>query len=808
MGEKGGLTKGKLHSECDDKGCGIEFNVDGTDQVVELEDAEAILVPDAFDRRCFNDSFCEKPAKYKMTGTMQQVASAINGLGGGINFDPGAKIIKNGRKMSIPRLTYRNKYKKGNTIESGSVVINRTNMLDPKEMTFEGTAYEIASAVNSYGGNGIELEPGQYLKDGGSVESKKVKRPWEVRFHLGRGKDFMKWRIENKPDKKTEFLDPETVQIHMFNCKLTNQVKTAEKIFKGEINKRPIAWIKCVDVKVSNDIVPVDPEERVSYNPRKSPNWLNEKGEILDGHIFDKLITYGRSVYYDDGEQLYKIGGLIEDDYFDNGGNVEKRYRFTAHGYVYATSDQDAKDKTEEVREQMDKASDWAHIDHLTEQPHGSRYSREVFEGGGSVMKMTKADKLAQKKAKELLNKQIKRLREFKDARLKYPGELVDIATAVHKHDDKAGEKSQREKLEKWILNPENDVKVLVAFSGGKDSVAMVLYLFEIGVKASQIELWHHLVDGKSEDLWDWSCTESYCQAFADHFGIPLLFSYREGGITREMYRECELNQDVMYQEVPGGEFKRAKSVYRKDYVSTRRKFPMVSADLTTRWCSAKAKIDVMSRSINSMDRFKTANIIVCTGERRQESTARAEYVAMEPYNLTKQGRTAITWRPIVDWLDDKVWGYMEANSIQPHPAYELGWGRCSCQICIFSSANAWATNYQISPNKVNRIAEIEKEFGSMLYNEDIKEEKWVPPHQKTDAEGKVRNYKGANKMVSTGKKKDVFQAKVNKGKSFLDEELAKRWLPELLGEFRSPIFVLDWKRPSGADSSENCGAN
>jgi len=783
MGNQGGIVDGKLHSECDDQGCGVKFNIDNDpNQQAELERDEAVLFPEAFESKCFSDSFCEKPSNYKMTGTISQIASAINALGGNKAFDPGAKVWKNGRKMNKPRLTWRNSKMMGKNLPSGSVVINRTNMLNPKVMTFEGTAWDIASQINSYGGNGVTLEgtSSDNLKTGGRIENTRVKRPWEVRFHLGRGENYMKWRIENKDDKEVNFYDPEAVQITMYNCKLTNQVKTAERIFSGEINKRPIAWIKCVNAEISTEINPVDLEDRISYNPRKSPNWLNEKGEILDNHVFDKLITYGRSVFYDDGEQLFKIGGLVETDFFEEGGKVEKRYVYQADGYIYATSDEEAKEKVKVLRDKMDEASDWPTINHLHQNDSGSRYSRQVFDDGGSVLKLTKADKRERQKLKDRIKEETKRLRKFRKERQKTPSDIIGVATSVFQHHDEKGEQIQNNQLLSWIRDKENDVKVIVAFSGGKDSIAMVLHLFDMGVLPSQIELWHHLVDGKGEDLWDWPCTESYCQAFADEFGLKILFSYREGGITREIYRDCELTQDILYQEELGGEFKRAKSVYQKKYISTRKMFPAVSGSLETRWCSSTVKISVMSRAINNIARFKNANIVVCTGERREESEVRAKYVAMEPYRSNTRSRTAIQWRPVVSMEQDQVWEIIKRYKVQPHPAYELGWGRCSCQICIFSSPSAWASNNEISPDKIDRIEEIENDIGHTLRHENVK--------------GKI------NPIPIKQYMKD--------GKSFLDPVLLEKWKDQILGEFTAPIIVEDWQKPAGASSLENCGAN
>jgi hypothetical protein len=163
--DKGGIVTGKLHSECDDSGCGVPFVTDDG-RHIEMERDEAVLVPEAFEDECFRDSFCKKPAHYEMTGTISQISSAINTIGGGTNFSPGAKIKKNGRKFSTPRkVGY--KFKKPFYVEGGSIVINRTNMLDPKVYTFSGTTYEIASQINSHNGNGVKL-----MEEGGEVEAK------------------------------------------------------------------------------------------------------------------------------------------------------------------------------------------------------------------------------------------------------------------------------------------------------------------------------------------------------------------------------------------------------------------------------------------------------------------------------------------------------------------------------------------------------------------------------------------------------------------------------------------------------------
>jgi hypothetical protein len=110
----------------------------------------------------------------------------------------------------------------------------------------------------------------------------------------------------------------------------------------------------------------------------------------------------------------------------------------------------------------------------------------------------------------------------------------------------------QRQALLIWIKKPENNVKVIIAFSGGKDSVAMVLRcIYEFKIPKSQIELWHHDVDGDGEDIFDWKCTKSYCKAFAKEMGIPILFSYSGGGIMKEVLRGVGTNEKRIPYDPP-----------------------------------------------------------------------------------------------------------------------------------------------------------------------------------------------------------------------------------------------------------------
>ena len=262
--------------------------------------------------------------------------------------------------------------------------------------------------------------------------------------------------------------------------------------------------------------------------------------------------------------------------------------------------------------------------------------------------------------------------------------------------------------------------RILVAYSGGKDSIACVLDLIDRGVDMRKIEIHHHDIDGHTTDSFmDWPCTPAYCDAFTKHFRLKVYHSWRQGGFLREMMRQNQLTASVQF-ECPGTSvLGQAGGVRGKP--NTRRKFPQVSANLQTRWCSASLKIQVMDVVLANQERFRSGKTLVITGERAQESTARSKYKIFEPHRADlrdgkKYQRYIDHWRPVHAWTEERVWETMERYKILMHPAYRLGWGRLSCMTCIFGSANQWASVQQIDPDRFNRMADLEQEFGCTIH--------------------------------------------------------------------------------------------
>lgn len=256
--------------------------------------------------------------------------------------------------------------------------------------------------------------------------------------------------------------------------------------------------------------------------------------------------------------------------------------------------------------------------------------------------------------------------------------------------------------------------RIVVFFSGGKDSVAATLHLLDLGVDPTRIELHHHLVDGNDGDTFmDWECTDAYCRKFAEAFGLKLVMSWKEGGFRREMLRDQARTAPVAFESERGGIVSIGGTGGK---LGTRRKFPQTVANLQTRWCSAYLKVDVGARLLCNEPRFRQGRTLVVTGERAEESASRACYKTFERNRSdTRTSRIARRhidhWRPIHKWTEAEVWEIIAKYRVNAHPAYWVGFGRCSCRTCIFGSKNQWATIRRYWPNQFKVVADYEREF-------------------------------------------------------------------------------------------------
>ena len=238
---------------------------------------------------------------------------------------------------------------------------------------------------------------------------------------------------------------------------------------------------------------------------------------------------------------------------------------------------------------------------------------------------------------------------------------MPSVSTAILAADLAAGGKAPQPAL------PSYDT-VIVAFSGGKDSIACLLSLIEAGVPRERIELYHHDVDGQGPPFMDWPSTTAYCRAVARALGVPLYLSWKQGGFLREMLRENAPTAPIHF-ETPDGT---VRTVGGFGPPGTRLRFPQVSANLNQRWCSAYLKIDVMAALVRAQERFLGRRTLIVTGERAQESRARAGYATFEQDRTdtrdgTRRQRLVDHWRPVHQLDEAAVWELIRKHGSSRH---------------------------------------------------------------------------------------------------------------------------------------------
>jgi hypothetical protein len=244
--------------------------------------------------------------------------------------------------------------------------------------------------------------------------------------------------------------------------------------------------------------------------------------------------------------------------------------------------------------------------------------------------------------------------------------------------------------------------------------------------------------------------------------GVRLEFSWREGGFEREMLRQDAPTAPAWVPSPQAG----FMQIGGKGPADTRLKFPQQSASLSCRWCSSVLKIDVFDRYLKNHPQFIGRRTLVLTGERAEESTARAQYEAFESHRADTRSSTRVprhidVWRAVHGWSEQQVWEIIARWKIVPHPAYMLGWGRCSCRQCVFGSKHQWATIRLIAPEQFKAIAAHERRFGLTI-------------HRKFSVE--------------------------QQADSGIPYDVDPKWVAIANStEFNHPVFLDDWTLPPGA---------
>lgn len=251
-------------------------------------------------------------------------------------------------------------------------------------------------------------------------------------------------------------------------------------------------------------------------------------------------------------------------------------------------------------------------------------------------------------------------------------------------------------------------MKVLITCSGGKDSVAALLWMKNNGYKEFEVVF--------CDTMWESQITYKYLQYLqkALNFELKVVKSKKYEGMI--------------------------------DLARKKKRFPSSQR----RFCTSELKSIPMIDYI--LDEVKD-DILVVQGIRGAESESRAAMKPqcnyfkyyLEPYKIDKNGkpkyhdyrrREVLEYttkyatdiiRPVFDWNAQQVMDYITDNKIQPNPLYKLGMKRVGCFPCIMSGhqeIHQIATRF---PDRINEIAEQELKIGSSYFGPDKIPTKYYP---------------------------------------------------------------------------------
>lgn len=211
---------------------------------------------------------------------------------------------------------------------------------------------------------------------------------------------------------------------------------------------------------------------------------------------------------------------------------------------------------------------------------------------------------------------------------------------------------------------------LVVSLSGGKDSQAMLDYLVEIAPTPERLV-------AVTADLGEaeWPGTTDFCQTLCASYGIPY-------HVVRPVRPLLEA-------------------------IARRGRWPAAH----TRYCTSDGKRAPIDKFIRR--RWPRGRVLLCTGERREESPRRARKPAFERIErVSRRGRTVDLWRPILDWSLAQVWTRIRASGRAPHYAYDLGMQRLSCSFCVFGSKADLLAAKAARPELYRRYVELEQAMG------------------------------------------------------------------------------------------------
>lgn len=199
-------------------------------------------------------------------------------------------------------------------------------------------------------------------------------------------------------------------------------------------------------------------------------------------------------------------------------------------------------------------------------------------------------------------------------------------------------------------------------------------------------------------------------------YGYRMKFPAKTGNLSR---RWCSAYLKICVADTVVSNLDRLGEL--EELGGKRHKFPAKGGTHSGRWCSGNLKAAVQDSVTANLEETKhDKKILIVSGERRGESAGRSKYNEMEIHrtNATaKAHRVVHQWRCCIDYSEKDVWELLKRHHINPHPCYRIGWNRCSCMMCIFSTPRLFAGVKELFPDAYASLRHDEEVLGFTLDN-------------------------------------------------------------------------------------------
>lgn len=237
-------------------------------------------------------------------------------------------------------------------------------------------------------------------------------------------------------------------------------------------------------------------------------------------------------------------------------------------------------------------------------------------------------------------------------------------------------------------------MKIIVTFSGGKDSLASLLWVRN-------------------------NLTKNFITVFCDTgWEHPLTYQY-----IQDIRDQLDLNLVTVKSKKFDGMVDLARK--KKRWPSSRRRF-----------CTSELKtipmIDYILDEVNDSI-FMIQGIRAAESSRRAEMSKQCTYFKyyVQPYGKSKDGKDKYhtyrrkdvlaflakhaddLLRPVFDWSAQQVIDYILDNGLEPNPLYRMGYKRVGCYPCVMASQQDIYNIIVQEPERISYIADLEQQLSS-----------------------------------------------------------------------------------------------